>query len=108
MEVINTIPGKLGPTTMMGATPTQVGKWLAELIQKIAARFGIVISEKVAAQAVPVVGAATGALINVMFTDFYQDMAHGHFTVKRLEKKYGYDVVKQEFERIGRRKNLLS
>lgn len=81
-------------------TSTQAGKWLAELIQKVAARFGIVITEKFAVQAVPVIGAVTGATINTLFTDFYQNIARGHFIIKRLEKKYGYDHIKSEYKMI--------
>ena len=51
-----------------------------------------------AAQAVPVIGAAGGALINTLFMDHFQDMAHGHFTVRRLERKYGEEVVKLAYE----------
>ncbi|WP_323016231.1 EcsC family protein [Castellaniella sp.] len=87
-------------------TSTQAGKWMSILIEKISARFGIVITEKTAAQAVPVIGAASGAMINMMFTDFYQDMASGHFTVKRLENKYGFDLVREEFEAIRKKKYL--
>ncbi|HDX8589721.1 TPA: EcsC family protein [Aeromonas dhakensis] len=82
-------------------TPAQTGKWLAALIEKIAARFGVVITEKAAAQAVPIIGAVAGATLNTMFTDYYQDMARGHFIVKRLEKKYGFDLVKAEYTRIS-------
>ncbi len=78
----------------------QSGKWLAALIEKVAARFGIVVTEKFAAQAVPVVGAVTGATINLLFTDFYQDMARGHFIVKRLERTYGFDEVKDAYKQI--------
>ena len=74
-------------------TSKQTGKWLASLIEKIATRFGVVITEKFAAQAVPVIGALTGAALNTMFTDYYQDMARGHFIVKRLEAKYGEAYV---------------
>ncbi|WP_127159675.1 EcsC family protein [Xanthomonas arboricola] len=81
-------------------TAEQSGKWLATLIEKVAARFGIVVTEKFAAQAVPIVGAVTGASINLLFTDFYQDMARGHFIVKRLENSYGFDDVKKEYQRI--------
>ncbi len=62
---------------------------LIRFINTIASRFGIVVSEKVAAQAVPLVGAAGGAAINVLFIDHFQQMAQGHFIVKRLEQKYG-------------------
>lgn len=83
-----------------GVTAEQSGKWLAALIEKIAARFGVVVTEKFAAQAVPVVGAVTGAGINVLFTDFYQDMARGHFMVKRLEASYGFEEVQEEYKQI--------
>jgi hypothetical protein len=85
-------------------TPTQASSWIVAIIEKIAARFGIVITQKVAAQAVPIVGGIAGATLNTMFTDFYQDMARGHFIVKRLEKKYGYDHVKAEYDLIRNKK----
>lgn len=77
--------------------PEQAGKWLAQLIETVAKRFGITISGKFAAQIVPVIGALTGGTINTLFTDFYQDMARGHFIVKRLEIKYGYELIKSEY-----------
>ncbi|MBM7333113.1 MAG: EcsC family protein [Alcanivorax sp.] len=86
-------------------TSTQAGKWLARLIEKVAERFGVVITNKVAAQAVPIIGAVTGATLNTLFTDFYQDMALGHFTVKRLENRYGAEVIRAEFERLARARN---
>lgn len=89
-----------GTQAVSRLTPTQAGKWLAELIEKVAARFGVVITNKFAAQAVPVIGAVTGATINTLFTDFYQDIARGHFTIKRLESKYGYEQVKAEYKKI--------
>jgi hypothetical protein len=73
---------------------------IVRLITQVASRFGIVVSEKVAAQAVPVIGAASGAVVNVLFTDYYQDIARGHFTVRRLERKYSLDEVREAFERL--------
>ncbi len=73
---------------------------IVRLITQVASRFGIVVSEKVAAQAVPVIGAASGAVVNVLFTDHYQDIARGHFTVRRLERKYSPDEVREAFERL--------
>ena len=63
----------------------------------IGARFGIVVSEKAAAQAIPIIGAAGGALINTIFISHYQDMARGHFAVRRLERKYGPQAVREEY-----------
>ncbi|HRZ21620.1 MAG TPA: EcsC family protein, partial [Bacteroidales bacterium] len=55
--------------------------------------FGIQITEKAAAQAIPAIGAAGGALINTIFMDHFQDMAKGHFIVRRLERKYGKEAI---------------
>ena len=73
---------------------------IVRFISQIAARFGVVVSEKAAAQAVPVVGAGAGSAINLMFTRHFQNVAHGHFTVRRLERKYGEAFVKEEYERL--------
>ncbi|PYC32355.1 EcsC family protein [Pseudomonas protegens] len=98
------IAAKQGVGAAGRLSPGQVGKWLALLIEKVASRYGVTISSKFAAQAVPVIGAVTGATINALFTDFYQDMARGHFTVKRLEHKYGFEQIKSEYAQIlGRR-----
>ncbi len=50
-------------------------------------RFGLVVSEEVAAKAVPIVGAFGGATINYLFMDHFQKMAKGHFIVTRLEER---------------------
>jgi hypothetical protein len=70
---------------------------VARLIAEIASRFGLVISEKFAAAAVPVIGALGGATINVAFMDHYQNVARGHFIVRRLERKYGADSVRRSY-----------
>ena len=70
---------------------------LVRLIIRVAERFNIQVSEKVAAQAIPAIGAAGGALINTLFIDHFQDMARGHFIVRRLESKYGNDLVKEAY-----------
>jgi len=71
---------------------------LVRLIALIGSRFGVVVSEKAAAQAVPIIGAAGGALINTVFIDHYQDMARGHFTVRRLERLHGTEEVRAAYE----------
>lgn len=71
---------------------------LVQLIIKIAERFSIQVSEKAAAQAVPAIGAAGGAIINTLFIDHFQDMARGHFIVRRLERKYGKEIVEETYK----------
>ncbi|MEN1728458.1 MAG: EcsC family protein [Pseudomonadota bacterium] len=68
---------------------------LVKLISQIAARFSIPVSEKAAAQSVPVIGAAGGALINVLFMDHFQNAARGHFIVRRLERIHGVDRIRE-------------
>jgi hypothetical protein len=70
---------------------------LVRLTAKIATRFGIPVTEKVMAQSVPIIGAAGGAAINILFIKHFQDVARGHFIVRRLESKFGADVVRAEY-----------
>lgn len=90
-----------GSGLVLGLGPKEAGKWLAKVVEKVAARFGVVVTEKFAAQAVPIVGAVAGATLNTMFTDYYQDMARGHFIVRRLERRYGYERVRVAYDRLA-------
>ena len=74
---------------------------LIKLINTIASRFGVTVSEKLIAQSVPVIGAAGGAAINLMFIQHFQEMAEGHFIVKRLEQCYGTKSVREQYEELG-------
>ena len=74
---------------------------IARFIAQIAARFGIFVSEEVAAKAVPVLGAAGGSIINVMFISHFQDMARGHFIVMRLEAAHGQEPVRAAYEQLA-------
>lgn len=73
---------------------------LVSLMTRIATYFAIPISEKLAAQAVPVAGAAAGSILNAIFISHYQRMAEGHFTVRQLERRYGQDVVRVAYENL--------
>lgn len=69
-------------------------------LTQIASRFGVVVSQKVAAQAVAVFGALGGAAVNLAFIEHFQQVAQGHFTVRRLERLYGSDLVRAEYDRL--------
>lgn len=73
---------------------------VARFIAQVASRFGVVVTQKAAAQAVPLVGGAGGATVNVLFMKHFQDMAGGHFTVRRLERQYGSEMVRRAYERL--------
>ena len=76
------------------------GPAIVQLLGSIASRFSVKVSQKVAAQAVPVVGAVTGATLNSVFMRHFQRMAEGHFTVRALEHAYGPDVVRAAYEAL--------
>jgi hypothetical protein len=75
---------------------------LVRFIAQVASRFGVVVTQKIAAQTVPVVGALGGAAVNYAFIEHFQEVARGHFTVRRLERVYGKDVVRTEYERLAK------
>jgi hypothetical protein len=79
---------------------------IVRLMSQIATRFGVVVSQKVAAQAVPVIGAAGGAAVNYAFINHFQSIAEGHFTVRRLERIYGPQIVRAEYDRLLAEKNV--
>jgi len=71
-----------------------------KVIESIASRFGITVSEKLVAQTIPLIGAVSGASINLMFMNHFQSMAEGHFIVKRLEKKYGQEMIENKYNHL--------
>jgi hypothetical protein len=74
---------------------------IARFIGQIAARFGVIVSEEAAAKAVPVLGAAGGGIINVMFISHFQEMARGHFIIKRLEASHGQERIHAAYEQLA-------
>lgn len=74
---------------------------IVRLISTIASRFSVVITDQVAAKAIPVIGAVAGAAINLAFMQHFQQMARGHFVVKRLETRYGTDCIRQLYREIS-------
>ncbi|HKT92042.1 MAG TPA: EcsC family protein [Paraburkholderia sp.] len=73
---------------------------LLKLMQTVAARFSVQVSEQVAAKSIPAIGAVLGAMVNTVFIDHFQQVAHGHFTVRRLERRYGEAAVQAAYDAI--------
>jgi len=87
-------------TTLSGNAPV-----LVNLIRSLAERFGVVLSQKAAAEIIPIIGAVGGAFINNVFIQHFQDMAHSHFTIRRLERKYDPALIQSAYARV--RKNRI-
>lgn len=92
---------------------TEIGYWATRigmnhlainlLIKSVAGRFGLVLSDKIMTQAVPVAGAITGGALNYAFTDYYQNMARVHFCLRMLERRTGQpEAVKNCFSAMVR------
>lgn len=73
---------------------------LVRLVAQIGSHFGVAVSQKLMAQSVPLLGAAGGAAINYAFAEHFQTVARGHFTILRLERRYGASIIRAEYERI--------
>ena len=76
------------------------GPIAVRLAAQIASRFGVVVSQKAAAQAVPIIGALGGAVVNTAFMAHFQSIARAHFYVRRLERQYGKPAVQSAYEQI--------
>ena len=73
---------------------------LVRFVSQVASRFGVVVTQKFAAQTLPLIGALGGATINYVFATHFQDVAQAHFTVRRLERRYGSQFVRAQYERV--------
>ena len=72
---------------------------VVSFLTKIASRFGLEVSEKAAAELLPIAGAVGGLTLNILFSQHFQSLAEGHFTIRRLERKYGQQAVQLEYQR---------
>ena len=84
-------------TSVSGAT-------VHALLSRVAPKLSVTLSQKLAAQTVPVLGAAAGATINYAFTSYYQDIAHVQFGLRKLAEETGHDraALAAEFEALVR------
>lgn len=73
---------------------------MVRLAGQIGSRFGTAVAQKLAAQSIPILGAAGGAAINYAFADHFETIARGHFTILRLERRYGAPIIRAEVERM--------
>lgn len=82
------------------AASKEISSMLAKYIAKVASRFQIMLTQKAAAQVMPILGALGGATINTVFMNHFQNMARGHFVVRRLERKYSAHLIREIYSTI--------
>ncbi|HTR85474.1 MAG TPA: EcsC family protein [Reyranella sp.] len=77
------------------------GPMMNRLMAELVSRFSIVVSDRIAASSLPVIGAIGGATVNVIFMNHFQQVAKGHFTVRRLERRYGQATVRRHYAELA-------
>lgn len=79
----------------LSARVALTGTAMQAIIARVAPRLAVVMGQKLAAQAVPVLGAVAGAATNYAYTSYYTDVAHVHFGLRRLavEADQPHDVM---------------
>jgi hypothetical protein len=71
-------------TTFLSARLTLTGPALQGLITAVAPKLAAVLTQKLAAQAVPLLGAVSGAALNAAFLTYYRELAAIRFALLRL------------------------
>lgn len=90
-------------SAFLAARMAMNGARIERIIGSVAGRLTSVLSQKLGSQAVPVLGAFGGATVNFAFMNFYTEMAHVYFGLRRMAEDRGQDDVLAEFRRaIGR------
>jgi EcsC protein family len=84
-------------TSFLTARLALTGQAVQNLIATIAPRFAAVLGQKLAAQAVPVLGAVTGAALNAAFLTYYRELARIRFALVRLSSVHGAEPVNAAF-----------
>jgi len=91
-----TSQGAKGISEMLahGAAPV-----LSSFLNRIASRFNVVVSQKLLAQSVPIIGIATGAAVNNAFAGHFNSVARYHFGIRKLERQFGQEAVHDAYRR---------
>ena len=84
-------------TAFIGARLALTGPALHKLIASVAPRLAAALGQKLAAQAVPVLGALSGAALNAAFLGYYRELAQIRFALLRLAHRHGPEPVLAAF-----------
>ncbi|MBL9075452.1 EcsC family protein [Tabrizicola sp.] len=84
-------------TSFLASRLALTGSTAQNLIRTIAPRLAAVLGQKLAAQAVPVIGAVSGAALNAAFLSYYREIARVRFELVKLGRVHGAEAVEAEF-----------
>jgi EcsC protein family len=77
------------------------GSTVAQILATVAPRLATALGQKVIAQAVPVIGAVTGAALNAAYMRYYREIARIRFALLRLGETHGTEAVLAEFKALS-------
>jgi hypothetical protein len=80
-------------TSFFTARLTLTGPAIQGLIARVAPKLAVALGQKLAAQAVPVLGAVSGAALNAAFLNYYREAAAIRFALLRLSEQHGAEPV---------------
>lgn len=86
---------QLGEQSLADLLQKSAGSVLMKILESVVSKFGVVLSEKLAVMALPIVSVGSAALINVAFTDYFNQAAIYHFGIRHLERKYGEKTIRE-------------
>lgn len=84
-------------TSFIGSRLALTGSAVQNLIAAIAPKLAAVLGQKLAAQAIPVLGAVSGATLNAAYLSFYREVARVRFALLKLAQVHGTEAVEAEF-----------
>lgn len=84
-------------TSFIGSRLALTGSAVRNLIATIAPKLAAVLGQKLAAQAIPVLGAVSGATLNAAYLAFYREVARVRFALLKLAEVHGTEAVEAEF-----------
>jgi hypothetical protein len=84
-------------TSFIGSRLALSGSAVQNLVAAIAPKLAAVLGQKLAAQAVPVLGAVSGAALNAAFLSYYREVARVRFELVKLGQLHGVEAVEAEF-----------
>lgn len=86
-------------TSFLSARLTLTGPALQKIIATVAPRLAAALGQKLAAQAIPVLGAISGAALNAAYLGYYREVARIRFALMRLAVQHGAEAVTLRFAR---------
>ena len=85
-------------TSFLTARLSITGSAVQNIITAVAPKLAAVLGQKLAAQAVPVIGAISGAALNAAFLTYYCEIARIRFALLRLAETHGAEPVLDAFK----------